>query len=231
MRFALSVTLLSALLLAGAAGAQAQGVPWKAGDAGKDGAGAATADLKAELPPAQYNRVMKPIEAKLEAAQKIMATYDKEMAKAAEKRNERLLLNCRTRAAENYLGAATAAKRGVNLVKKESHKAAIKQQFEEPNRKKAVDIFLDLATTAHAKGDIRMAVAYYKRILAIDKENAEAKEGLTKIAQAIKESAQAGKRSGTKGGSSDDRRSWDRDDHKRTGRDDGDWSKTGRTGW
>ena len=55
--------------------------------------------------------------------------------------------------------------------------------------------------------------------------------GLTKIAQAIRESAQAGKRSGSKGGSSDDRRSWDRDDHSRTGRNDGDWSKTGRSGW
>ena len=229
MRFALSVAVLSALLFAGAAGAQAQGVPWKAGDAPKDGA--AAADLKVELPPAQYNRIIKPIQAKLEAAQKIMATYDKEMTKAAEKRNQRLLLNCRTRAAENYLGAATAAKRGVNLVKKESQKAAIKQQFEEPNRKKAIDIFLDLGTNAHAKGDIRLAVAYYKRILAIDKENAEAKEGLTKIAQAIRESAQAAKKGGAKGGGSDDKRSWDRDDHSRTGRSEGDWSKTGRSGW
>ena len=231
MRFALSVTLMSALLLAGAVGAEAQGVPWKPGDAGKDAAGAAATDLKAELPPAQYKRIVKPIEAKLEAAQKMMATHDKEMEKAAEKRNERLLLTCKTRVAENYLGAATAAKKGVNLVKKESQKAAIKQQFEEPNRKKAIDIFLDLATAAHAKRDIRMAVAYYKRILAIDRENAEAKEGLVKIAQVLKESAQSGKKGGTKGGGSDDQRSWDRDDYKRTGRSEGDWSKTGRSGW
>ncbi|HUU92613.1 MAG TPA: hypothetical protein VM238_15550 [Phycisphaerae bacterium] len=231
MRFALSVTLVSTLLLAGAVGAEAQGVPWKPGDAGKDAAGAAATDLKAELPAAQYNRIIKPIEAKLDAAQKMMATHDKEEEKAAEKRNERLLLTCKTRAAESYLGAATAAKKGMGMVKDESQKAAIQQQYEEPNRKKAIDLFLDLATTAHAKGDVRMAVAYYKRILAIDKENAEAKEGLTKIAQTLKESAQSGKKSGTKGGGSDDKRSWDRDDHSRTGRTENDWSKTGRSSW
>jgi len=214
-----------------AAAVLAADIPWKAEKGAKESAAAASVDLKAELPPAQYNRIVKPIEAKLDAAQKYMTTYDKEMAKAAEKRNERLLVNCRTRAAENYLGAATAAKRGINMVKNETHKAAIKQQFEEPNRNKAIDMFLELATSAHARGDIRMAVAYYKRILAVDKENAEAKEGLVKIAQALKEAAQAGKRSGSRTSGGDDRRSWDREDYKRSGRDDGEWSKTGRTGW
>lgn len=191
--------LIGVFAVAGTLAAVAADVPRKAGEEPQAGASTAPGDLKAELAPAQYNRVVKPIEAKLAAVEKIMKGYDKEMEKTAEKRNERLLLSYKARAGEAYLGAALAAKKALNLVKKESHKAAITQQYEEPNRKKAIDIFLELATAAHDKHDVRMAVAYYKRILTIDKENAQAREGLTKIAKELQESKKSGKKKGGKG--------------------------------
>jgi len=199
MKRLLPAALIGAFAVAGTLAAVAAEVPWKAGEEPQAGASAAPGDLKAELPPAQYNRVVKPIEAKLAAVEKIMKVYDKEMEKTAEKRSERLLLSCRVRAGEAYLGAALAAKKALNLVKQESHKSAIKKQYEEPNRKKAIDIFLELGTLAHDKGDLRMAVGYYRRILAIDKENAQAKEGLTKIAKEVQESKSSGKKKGGKG--------------------------------
>lgn len=199
MKRFLPAALIGVFVVAGTLAAVAADVPWKAGEESKVGASAAPGDLKAELPPAQYNRVVKPIEAKLAAVEKIMKVYDKEMEKTAEKRSERLLLRCKARAGEAYLGAALAAKKALNLVKKESHKAAIKKEYEEPNRNKAIDIFLELGTLAHDKGDLRMAVAYYKRILAIDKQNAQAKEGITKIAKQIQESKKSGKKKGTGG--------------------------------
>ena len=227
MNRVLPMMLCAALLCTGAVAVRAEGIPWKAGDKPKDAA-APAGDLKAELPAAQYNRIVKPIEAKLASAEKIMAAHEKEMQKPAEKRNQRLLVGCKTRAAEAYLGAALAAKKGLNMVKKDSHKQAIKEQYEEPNRKKGIDIFLDLATSAHDRGDFRMAIAFYKRILAVDKENDDAKEGLVKIVKEMQEAARAGKTSGSKGGGSDDQKSWDRDDPSRTGRTDGNWSGAGR---
>lgn len=228
MKRFLPAAVICMFTVAAVIGAEAAGVPWKTGDNPKQDASAAPSDLKAELAPAQYKRVIKPIEAKLEAAEKIMKVHDKEMEKDTEKRNARLLLGCKTRAAEAYLGASLAAKKAINLVKKDGQKAAIKEQYEEPNRKKAIDIFAELAGEAYDKGDLRMAVGYYKRILSIDKENAQAKEGITKIFREVQEAKQSGKKSGSKSGGSDDLRSWDRPDYSRTGRNPRDWSKTGR---
>ncbi len=227
MNRVLPLMLCAALLCTGAVAVRAEGVPWKTDDKPKDAA-APAGDLKAELPAAQYNRIVKPIEAKLASAEKIMAAYEKEMQKPAEKRNQRLLVGCKTRTAEAYLGAALAAKKGLNMVKKDSHKEAIKNQYEEPNREKGIAIFLDLATSAHDRGDFRMAAGFYKRILAVDKENSDAKEGLVKIVKEIQQAARDAKTSGSKGGGSDDKKSWDRDDHSRTGRNDGNWSGAGR---
>jgi len=233
MRPARSIMLMGALLLAGPVAVRADGIPWKSGEAAKDTAAAATTDLKAELAPARYNRVVKPIEAKLQAAQKLMATYEKEMAKDLEKRNQRLLVSCRAHAAEKYLGAAMAATRGIKMLKNESHKAAVKQQFEQSSRNKAIDLFLDLATSAHAKGDLRWAVAYYKRVLAVDKEHAEAKEGLVQAAKDAAARIDGRRRNKTSGDS--EHTYPDEKDHGKTGRDNyGDWGQTGRgrvSGW
>ncbi len=186
-----------------------QKIPWKAsGGSGESAAPVAPGDLKAELPPAQYRRVMKPIEAQIALAEKAMQPYEKEMQKPEEKRRQALLIKCKERAAACYLGASTAAKGALRLVKKDSHKAAIKQQYEEPNREKAIDIYLELALDAHTSGDLRRTVGYYKKVLSIDRENTQAKQALIKLAEQYKQAMKDKKKGGSKGGG-DMKGDWD----------------------
>ncbi len=218
-------------------------VPWKAADGEKadapaEGAGdakaggdAAGGELKTALGAAMYDRLIKPIEVKVDQAAKIMEKYTKEKEKPAEKQNLALLAACREQAAGTYLAASLAAKKAVGAVKNEEQKAAITQQYDDPNRQKAIDIYLELASEAMDKKDVRKAVAYYKKVLAIDKDNTTAKEALTKLEQDLKEAAKTNKKGG-KGGSSDDEKSWDRKDYGKAGRGyDTDWSHAGRGTW
>ena len=227
--------LVALFALAFGAAAWAGEVPWKAGDgdAGdKKEAGDAAAgsgDLKTDLGEAQYNRIVKPVEAQVEKAEKIMEKYNKEMEKEEAKRSQTLLLGLKDQAANAYLAASLAAKKGVGMVKDPDQKAAITQQFDDPNRQKAVDFLLELAQDAQEKKDLRKAVAYYKKVLSIDKENTIAKDALTKIAEDMKAAAKAPNKKGGKGGSSDDPKSWQRDDPGNTGRGyNSDWGKSGR---
>jgi len=212
-RFLLAV-LASFLILGGAIGADAAGMPWKEDDA-KDDSSTGPVDLKAELDKVAYSRLVKPIEAKVQAAEKAMELHDKEMQKPVDKRNPRLLLACKERAATFYVGASLAAKQAANRHRDERIKNAIKEQFQKPNDQKAIDIYLELAMKAQEANDMRRAVAYYRRILQIDKGNDQAKEALTQIAKQLQENARTGKggRSTGGGGSEDEPKDrWKRDD-------------------
>ena len=205
------VALAGLIVLGGTVVADAAGVPWKEGGAEKKEGATGGADLKTELNQIQYNRLIKPIEAKLEDVEKAMAAYEKEKAKPVGRQNPRLLLACKERAATFYLGASLAAKNAVNRVREDHLKSAIKQQYQEPNEQKAIDIYLELAMKAQDENNVRGAVGYYKRILSIDKENGEAKQALTKIAKELQQKARSGSKS-QGGGSEDDRKPWERDD-------------------
>ena len=200
------------------------GVPWK----DKPAEAVAPGDLK-ELP--NYDRIVKPIEVKVEQAQKAMEPYQKEMEKPLEKRNTALLNACKVRAAQAYMGAALEARKGISMVKTPEHKAAITEQYEKPNQQKATEIYIELAAEAYEKKDVRTAVGMYKQVLTIDKDNQTAKDALIKIQQEMAEASKNGKSSGSKGGGGDEQKPWDREDYKGTGRTDGKWSGTGRTGY
>lgn len=192
---------IAVFILGSVTACRGQKIPWKgSGGSGDSAAPVAAGDLKAELPPAQYRRVMKPIEAQITLAEKAMEPYNKEMEKPEEKRRQDLLIKCKERAAACYLGASTAAKKALRLVKKDSHKAALKQQFEDPNKEKAIDIYLELALDAHGSGDLRRTVAYYKRVLSLDRENAQAKQGIIKLAEQYRQAMKDRKKGGGKGG-------------------------------
>lgn len=234
-RFTLGA-LVALFALAFGAAAWAGEVPWKAGDGDKKEAGDAagdaaggSGDLKTDLGEAQYGRIVKPIEAQVEKAEKIMEKYNKEMEKEEAKRNQTLLLGLKDQAANAYLAASLAAKKGAGMVKDATQKAAITQQFDDPNRQKAVDFLIELAQDAQEKKDLRKAIAYYKKVLAIDKENSTAKDALTKIAEDMKAAAKAPSKKGGKGGSSEETKSWQREDPGNTGRGyDSNWSGAGR---
>ncbi len=218
----LPAVLASLLILVGPIGAQAAGVPWKQDDASKP---AGPVDLETELSKAQYTRLVKPIEAKIEAAKKAMELHDKEMQKPVDKRNPKLLLACKERAATSYVGASLAAKKGANRHRDDRLKNAIKEQFQEPNQQKAIDIYLELAMKAQEANDMRRAIGYYRRILQIDKENNQAKEALTQIAKQLKENARTGRGGRSTGGGSED------DSDKPWKRDDDDFKDHGRGGF
>jgi len=215
MQRMLIVALVGLIVLGGTVAAGAAGVPWKKGDAKKDEGAKATGsvDLKAELNTIQYSRLIKPIEAKLEDVAKAMKAYDKEKAKPVGRQNPRILLACKERAANFYLGASLAAKNAANRLREDALKNAVKAQYQTPNEQKAIDIYLELAMKAQDDGNVRGAVGYYKRILKIDRDNTQAKDALTKIAKELQEKARTGTGSkSTGGGSRDDRHSWERDD-------------------
>lgn len=201
---------IAVLVLGCVTACRGQKIPWKASGATDGSAEAVVAgDLKAELSPAQYKRVMKPIEAQIALAEKAMEPYEKEMQKPEEKRRKDLLTKCKERAAACYLGASTAAKSALRLVKKDSHKAAITQQYDQPNKEKAIDIYLELALEAHASGDFRRTVGYYKKVLSLDRENTQAKQGLIKLAEQYKQAMKDKKKGGGKGGSGEMDGDWD----------------------
>ena len=115
----------------------------------------------------------------------------------------------------------------------EKLKAALKEQYEEPNKQKAIDIYLGLALDAHTGGDLKGAVAYYVKILSIDRENTEAKSALAKLADQYQQAIKDSKRAGSKGGGSDDNdKPWDTEDYSGAGRGySGGWGDIGRSGW
>jgi len=153
-------------------------------DAGRPGT------LKGDLPEAQYNRVVKPIEAKLALAEKAMEAYEKEMQKPAEKRRTATLRSTKEKASAAYYQAALAARKAGKMVKKEEHKAEIKAIYEDPNLRKATEILLEFGTQAQQQNDIRTAVGYYKRVLAMDPNNVQAKAALEQIARTVKKATQ-----------------------------------------
>ncbi len=234
-RFMLGVCI-AVFILGSVATCPGKNIPWKAsGATDKSAAPVAAGDLKAELPPAQYDHVIKPIVTRIALAERAMEPYKKEMEKPEEKRRKPLLTHCKERAAAYYLAASYAAKRALRLVKKDSHKAAIKQQYEEPNKQKAIDMYLDLALDAHTGGDLRRTVGYYKKVLSIEPGNSQAKEALTKLAEQYKQAMKNARTGGSKGGGSDDQEhAWDRD-WKRTGRGDysdyGNWRRYSPSVW
>ncbi len=145
--------------------------------------------LKGDLPPAQYNRVVKPIEAKLALAEKAMAGYEKEMTKPPEKRRQATLISWKEKASAAYYQVALAARKAAKMVKKVEHQAEIKARYEDLNLRKATDILLAFADEAQQQGDLRKAIAYYKRVLSMDPNNPRAKAALERIASTVKRAA------------------------------------------
>ncbi len=212
--------------MAGSVGVRGAGVPWKAGAGGAPAVAPATAEeVKADLGEARFQRLIKPIEAKIALAKKAMEPYEKEMEKPPDKRRPELLKRCKVRAAQMYMGAALAAKRARLSLSKTAHQAFFAETYEKPNRQKAVDLLLELALQARSEGNLREAVFLYRQVLAADPENAEAKTAMKDLyqqyQQAMRDRATRSRSTGGGEGKTKNPWDWDRDaDYKR---DWGDW--------
>lgn len=172
-------------------------LPWKTGDAPKADAPAApaapaTGDAAAgATTPAdgttaaggaitKVERAAAPVKkilAQVEVAQK---QIDEETAKPAEKQNPLKLRGLKETIARSYLTAAQTAKAQSGAFKGDE-KQAFLDQYDKPNREKAISLILELARDAEMKKDYRNAEALTKQALSLDPNNADAQILLKQI--------------------------------------------------
>jgi hypothetical protein len=159
-----------------APGAPAAGVtPPTEGSTGGTPAPAGGANLKVERAAAPVKKIL----AQVETAQKLV---EEEMAKPADKQNLVKLRGLKENVARLYLNAAQAAKAQSGAFKGEE-KQAFLDQYDKPNREKAISLILELANEALAKKDFRGAESLARQALTLDPKNTEVEPLLKKIAE------------------------------------------------
>jgi tetratricopeptide (TPR) repeat protein len=161
---------------------------------------------------AKFEKAAKPVLDQIAQAEKVLKLFETEMAKPEEKRNLQQATNFKATAARFYLAAALKAKQAAALLPKKEEKEAFSEQYEKPNREKAIAIWLELADAAMAKKDYKQAMGLYKDVLAVDSKNEAALEGIKKI-QAELAAGAATKGGSSAGGNKDttDVNSWEKD--------------------
>lgn len=160
--------------------------------AGDKPAGAAVKNAAAD-------KVAAEVAAKVTAAEKLLKLNEEEMAKPEDKRDIKKASNLKMNAALAYFQAAQKAK-GFSVRLKDAEKASFLDQYEKPNREKAVSILLELADAAKTKKDYANALSLYKEVLQMDPKNSSAEAGIKAITEEMK-TAKAGTNNG--GGTSD----------------------------
>lgn len=188
---------------------------------GDENAGKAGAAAPAVAPPAapapgtvapnpsaketRAERLAGEVKALVAAAEKLLKQCDDELAKPKDKQDAKKILGLKMNAAQAYLRAAGRAKSGAGMLAKEGREAFL-QQYEQPNRSKAISILLGLAAAAKDMKDYRDAVGFYKGILLIDPENVTAQAALKLIQEELNTAkADAAKARNGGGGGSDNR--------------------------
>jgi hypothetical protein len=136
------------------------------------------------------------------AAERIQKQYDDEMAKPEGKRSPAKALMLKQNIANAYKAVATLAKSDANRLKKEDRQAFL-DQYEQPNREKAVAIYLELAQAAQDKKDYATAVKMFQLVLQIDPQNATALAGMKTLSDMATAKSATG--TGAAGGGSSDK--------------------------
>jgi hypothetical protein len=139
------------------------------------------------------------IKLQIEKAEKILKLADAELAKPEEKRDMRKVLSWKLSAAQAYQAAANAAKRTSAQMKKDDQPAFL-EQYEQPNREKAIALYLELAAVAKEKKSYPDAVSMYRTVLQIDAKNETALAGMKAIQDEFAAAAAAKKNPGVSGG-------------------------------
>jgi tetratricopeptide (TPR) repeat protein len=150
-----------------------------------------------DLLPAAAKKV---IDDKVAMAEKMLQAAKEELAKPEGKANLKNADGYKIRAYGFYIGAMLEARKAAASARKKEDKAAITEQFEKPNKEKAIEILLGLAGAAADKKDFRTAAQYYNEVLKLDPDNVTAKEKLKALAEQAKANPKDTKSSGSKGG-------------------------------
>ncbi|MBE3096760.1 MAG: hypothetical protein IMZ44_06465 [Planctomycetes bacterium] len=248
MRYAMLAGLVGVLAFGLAVSASGQNVPWKAdGDikapavAPAAGAPAAPAAAAEGVTPAagpdtaKLEKAAGPVKDVLAQIAKVQKLLDDELAKPDAKRDAKKIPNFKEGIARLYLTAAQKAKVQSQsaIFTKAEDKQAFLEQYEKPNREKAIALLFELANEALGKKDYRSAEALGRQILILDPKNAEAGAFLKSIAEEKAAALKAGAKN-TGAGSGDSLKDKNLDPNLRDFKRDGrgtktDWGKTGRT--
>ena len=182
--------------------AEEAALPWKTGDAPKadapaappapaapaagDPAPGATTPAEGTTPAggasAKVEKAAAPVKKILGQVEVAQKQIDEEMAKPAEKQNAMKLRGLKETIARTYLTAAQTAKAQSGVFKGDE-KQAFLDQYDKPNREKAISLILELARESELKRDYRNAEALTKQALSLDPNNADAQALLKQITE------------------------------------------------
>jgi hypothetical protein len=197
-------------------------------------AAAAPAVETPATPAAKESRLEKAtadVKAQVAVAEKLMKLYEDEMAKPEDKRDTKKAQGMKFNVAQAYLRAAGKAKGGTVLIKTDE-KQSFLDEYEKPNREKAIGILLEMASDAKAKSDLKTARALYMEVLKVDAKNQTALDALKAIDEELKTAKANASKNG--GGSEDPTqiKSYQQGYKQNYGNPAKvDWGRTGRTGW
>jgi hypothetical protein len=118
-------------------------------------------------------------------AEKLMQQVSEEMTKPDGKRDAKKVDGLKLKAANTYVAAAFAAIRGAATLKADE-KQTFLDQYDKPNRDKAISILLDLADAAKSKKRNQEATNLYKQVLQIDPKNQAAADGIKAVQDSVK---------------------------------------------
>jgi tetratricopeptide (TPR) repeat protein len=125
------------------------------------------------------------IKEQMAKAEKLLQQASDEMAKPDGKRDAKKADGLKVAAANMYVAAALAANRAAATLK-EDEKQAFLDQYDKPNRDKAIGIFLELADAAKANRRWQEATGYYNKVLQIDPKNQAAVDGIKAVQTEMK---------------------------------------------
>ena len=187
-----------------APGAPTPGAPAPAGTPPADGAGGAPAGSAPATPATdvKMDKAAAPVKEMLAQVEKTQKLLDIETGKPAEKQDAKRIHGLKETIARLYLNASQKAKFQSASFKEDAAKQAFRDQYEKPNREKAVSILLELANDALQKKDFRNAETIAKQVLACDPKNADAEALIKRIAEEKAAAKTAGNptKTPTKGG-------------------------------
>jgi len=227
MKSVMTASLVAVLALCLAAGAWAEDTV---------NANAATPAVGGDKPAAApiknvaLDKTVADVGAQVTQAEKLLKLAEEELAKPEDKRDAKKAQQLKMNAALAYLRAAQKAK-GFSVRLKEDERPAFLDQYDKPNREKAVSLLLELADAAKAKKAYTDALALYKEVLGMDPKNASATEGIKAVLEEMKIAKATG--SNNSGGSTDktiikDYQKGYKQDYSGTHTD---YGHTGRGGW
>jgi len=145
-------------------------------------AGGLTADdIKKQMPPALYQKLIAPIVADWDKAEAQAALAAQEMAKPRDQRDEKAALGYKAAAVPFYVGVADKAKRAIKAVQKDTLKLEIEVLYQQPATDKGVALCLELAVASLRARDREAAATYYQRALGLDPKNDVAAQGMERI--------------------------------------------------